>query len=146
MPALVAVFIVGLATGVMAAPEDVANDISQQIMSPYCEGVTLHDCPSDAAVALRERIADWAASGWSRARIMDHLEAQWGDVIRATPPSEGFGVLAWLLPGLALFVGLLALVAVVRRWSLREAAPTQALAPSDRQQLETELSKLRSEP
>ena len=140
-----AILVFALGTGAIASPEDVANDISEQVMSPYCPGVTLHDCPSDAAIALRERIADWAESGWSKTRIMDHLEAQWGDVIRATPPSKGMGVLAWVLPALAVLVGLVALVAVATKWSRRKVESSPPLSSNDRQRLEAELKQLRSE-
>ena len=47
----------------LATPEDVANEISEKIMSPYCPGVTLHDCASGAAVDLRSDIAGWAEDG-----------------------------------------------------------------------------------
>ena len=45
-----------LAAPAMAAPQDIANDISENIMSPYCPGVTLHDCPSDSAVGKRSSV------------------------------------------------------------------------------------------
>lgn len=129
----------------VAAPEDTANDIAQEIMSPYCPGVTLHDCPSEAAQNMRERIAGWAEDGWSKDRILDHLESQWGDVIRATPPTEGAGLLAWLLPGLALAVGIVLVVWAVRSMARRRPPPPPPVSQSDRSRLEKELHELRAE-
>lgn len=103
--ALVLIATAGVA---VAAPEDLANDISREVMSPYCPGVTLHDCPSGAAIELRERIVGWARAGWSKDRIMDELVAEYGETIRAVPPAEGSGLLAWILPaaGLATAIGI----------------------------------------
>jgi len=50
--AAVATCLILLAAPAAAAPEDVANDISNEIMSPFCDGVTLHDCPSQEALDL----------------------------------------------------------------------------------------------
>ena len=48
--ALMTLVVLALAGPVSAqSPEDLANDISQKVMSPFCPGVTLHDCPSQSA-------------------------------------------------------------------------------------------------
>ena len=140
--------VLALAPGtVLAAPEDVANEVDREIMSPYCPGVTLHDCPSEPALEMRERIAGWAADGWSKEKILTHLESEWGSVIRATPPTEGAGLLAWVLPGLAVLCGAVAVFFVSRRWSRRRAASPAPpeVSSSDRARLEKELAEIRSE-
>ncbi|MFN2526761.1 MAG: cytochrome c-type biogenesis protein CcmH [Actinomycetota bacterium] len=144
-----AVVMLGLAGSLLmspaiAAPEDVANDISNQIMSPYCPGVTLHDCPSDAAARLRSHIVGWAEEGMSRAEIMQRLEDEFGPSIRATPPSRGTGLLAWILPIGAIGAGLVTALLLVSRWK-RRAAPGQAtVSPEDRERVELALQAYRS--
>lgn len=130
-----------------AAPEDVANEIAREIMSPYCPGVTLHDCPSRPALKMREKIAGWAEDGWSKQEILTHLETQWGDVIRATPPTEGAGLLAWILPGVAVLCGAGGAFYVGRAWSRRRAtAPAPPpVSSADRARLDQELAEMRSE-
>jgi cytochrome c-type biogenesis protein CcmH/NrfF len=132
----------------VATPEDVANDISSEIMSPYCPGVTLHDCPSEQAIALRERIVAWAAAGWSRGRILETLEAEFGPQIRAVPPAEGKGILAWLLPALGAVAGVAVAWTVARRWSSRgrfaaSPAPPARASEEDRMRVNAELARLR---
>jgi cytochrome c-type biogenesis protein CcmH/NrfF len=131
-----------------AAPEDVANDVSSSIMSPYCPGVTLHDCPSDEAIDLRERIVGWAAAGWSRQRILDTLEAEFGPQIRALPPAEGKGLLAWVLPGLGAVAGVALAWTLARRWSsggrsAASPAPPPRASEEDRRRVNAELARLR---
>ena len=134
---------------VLAAPQDVANSVAKEIMSPYCDGVTLHDCASGAAQELRAQILEWAQAGWTKERIIDHLTSddQWGEVIRAAPPSEGAGLLAWVLPGLAVAVGLVAVAFLIRAWSRRRvsAAAPPPVSPAERSRLDQELARLRSE-
>ena len=130
----------------LATPEDVANEISEKIMSPYCPGVTLHDCASGAAADLRSDIAGWAEDGWSRERILNHLEAEFGDSIRATPPSSGAGLIAWLLPALAVLVGGIAVTLVVSAWSKKRSPSAPApISGDDRKRLEAELKELGTE-
>ena len=131
-----------------ATPEDTANDVSEQIMSPYCPGVTLHDCPSDAAVALRDRIEGMAEQGMGRAEIIAVLEQEYGESIRAVPPASGTGLGAWLLPGLAALGGAVAGWLLLRRWVHIPARPdgydeSVHITPADRRRLDTELKKLR---
>ena len=147
---VVAGFLVGIPAVAGAAPQDVANSVAKEIMSPYCDGVTLHDCASGAAQELRAQILDWAEAGWSKERIIDHLTSddQWGEVIRAAPPPEGAGLLAWILPGLAAAVGLIAVAFLARGWSRRRrSTPLPApVSAAERSRLDQELARLRSEP
>jgi cytochrome c-type biogenesis protein CcmH/NrfF len=131
-----------------AAPEDVATSIAREIMSPFCPGVTLHDCPSAQADALRVEIAHWARNGWSRDRIMAQLVSEYGEDVRALPPAKGSGLFAWLLPLCALIVGGVIAWLLPRRWTARrlspdKRSPSSAPTSQDRRRLDAELDALR---
>jgi len=149
---LMSLVIVALASPAAAqSPEDLANDISQKVMSPFCPGVTLHDCPSQSALDMRDRIEGFARSGMSEAEIMERLESEYGEAIRAEPSSEGAGIVAWILPALAALGGGALAFALVRRWTARRPGPTDGEPPrvasseSERQRLDAELGRLRGE-
>ena len=132
----------------LAAPDDVANEIAGEVMSPFCPGVTLENCPSNAAVELRARITSWAEMGWSKERIMDRLVDEYGPTIRAIPPKSGSGLWAWLAPALALLLGggLAALFA--RRWSGKThdaPAPDGDLSAELKARVDSELRSLRGQ-
>lgn len=134
------------APSLAAAPEDVANDISNNIMSPFCPGVTLHDCPSDTALELRREIETWAESGMSRAEIMTELETQYGPEIRAVPQASGSGLFAWLLPLAGVLAATAAGVVLSKRWAADKQpvhAPSVAATSEERGRLERELRGLR---
>jgi cytochrome c-type biogenesis protein CcmH len=128
------------------SPQDVANSISEQVMSPFCPGVTLHDCPSDNAIQLRARIAAWASRGWSKEKIMTKLFSEYSD-IRAVPPDRGAFLLVWLLPAFAVVIGAGTAFALARRWTRKggDPPPRSELAPRDRHRLEEELALVRGE-
>lgn len=147
--AAAAALIVLLGAGpAQAAPDDVANDISSEIMSPFCDGVTLHECPSAEALSLRARIEEWVRSGWTRSRIMNRLEEQYGASIHALPPRSGTGLVAWVGPVIALGAGILLAVARARRWSRRARPAPRGPSPTvgERRRLERELAALRAGP
>jgi cytochrome c-type biogenesis protein CcmH len=131
-----------------AAPEDVANAVAQEVMSPYCPGVTLHDCPSSSAQDMRAEIEAWAEGGMTKEQILDRLEAEFGPSIRAVPRAEGSGLLAWLLPGVAVVVGAALAVVLARRWARRPVVPAVPAVPVPAEagaRLNAELDRLRRE-
>lgn len=128
-----------------ADPQDVSNDISRQMISPYCPGVTLHDCPSEASRRLRMRITDWAEDGMTRDQIWQRLENEFGDGMRANPPAEGSGLWAWLLPVAAVVAGIATASILALRWSRRSEGDARGadISPEQRRRIELELAAIR---
>jgi len=91
-------------------------DMPHELMSPFCPGRTLADCPSPDAASLRMWIAVQAAAGRSRADVEEELYARYGEVIRGAPRREGIGLAAYWIPA-AVFVAGGALVG----WFLHRA-------------------------
>jgi cytochrome c-type biogenesis protein CcmH/NrfF len=99
------------------------------LMSPYCPGRTLMDCPSGQATELRDWIAAQEKAGRSRQEVEDELYAQYGDVILQAPKAEGFGLAAYVLPIVAGLAGVGIVWVFLRRQAARMAA---APAPGPR--------------
>lgn len=82
--------------------EAVYNKLSQiesTLMSPYCPGLLLRDCPSPAATELKEEIRTELSHGKSVQEIEDALFARFGEAkLRSAPPMRGVGLLAWVVP------------------------------------------------
>jgi cytochrome c-type biogenesis protein CcmH len=75
-----------------------AYDLANDLLSPFCPGRSLADCPSSDAASLRMWILVQAAAGRSRADVEEELYARYGEVIRAKPKAEGFGTAAYVIP------------------------------------------------
>lgn len=132
------------APALAAGPEQAATDLSNEIMSPFCPGVTLHECPSAEALRLRDRIESWFRDGMSRETIMERLESEYGTGIRATPPPSAIGLTAWLVIAAATAAAIATGAILIRRWSGRaEPAATTPLAPTERSRVDEELARLR---
>jgi len=54
----------------------------------------------------RERIAELQAAGWSDDRIIDEFVQKNGKQALSAPPAEGFNLLAWVMPFVAIAAGL----------------------------------------
>ena len=64
---------------------------------------------------VNPQIKDGLEEGLSPARIIEVLRAKYGAVLRTMPQAEGFGLVGWAMPFLALGVGLAIVPFVVRR-------------------------------
>jgi cytochrome c-type biogenesis protein CcmH/NrfF len=75
-----------------------ASEIYESVMSPYCPGLLLANCPSPQAADLREWIHAQLAAGTGKDAILGVLENTFGEEIRGAPRPRGLGLLAWLGP------------------------------------------------
>ena len=127
---LLAALAAGLALSAGAAqePEGWAYDVANELMSPWCPGRSLADCPSHEAETLRMWLVVQEAAGRPRAEVEAEVVERFGDAILAAPRAEGFGLAAYALP-IAVFLLGGALVAVVlRRVTARPATPAAPAA------------------
>lgn len=145
---LAATLLIGApALTVAAQPADPAAEaqaIFTSVMSPYCPGLLLADCPSPAAFELRAEIRRRLDAGESRATIEGDLYRKFGNSIRAVPEPEGWGRVLWLAPALAFAVSLVALMwLVARSRAPHQPQPDDAtLPPESDERLEEELDRL----
>jgi cytochrome c-type biogenesis protein CcmH len=90
----------------LADYEDTAKHLYGTVMSPFCPGRLLSDCPSEQASLLKETILEDLKKGSSEEAILAELESKYGSEIRAMPTGSGMGLVAWIVPPL-FFVGVL---------------------------------------
>jgi cytochrome c-type biogenesis protein CcmH/NrfF len=139
---LVVVAAVGMA---MAAPPGGAQtranlpDVEDEVMCPIC-GTLLAESASPQAERERALIRRLIAEGRDKEEIKDALVAEYGPRVLATPSGSGFDLLAWLVPGIAIGLGLcgIAWFALRRRPRRPAAAP---IDPSDRAHLDEDMSR-----
>jgi cytochrome c-type biogenesis protein CcmH/NrfF len=88
-----------------------------EIMSPYCHGLTLDNCPTQGAAELRDEIRTWLEEGREEAWILDELELRFGPSILGSPRMRGMGLVAWIGPPLFFLAGMIGVLAFLRRRS-----------------------------
>jgi cytochrome c-type biogenesis protein CcmH len=117
--------------------------LAGDLMSPFCPGRSLSDCPSPNAAELRQWIIDQEKAGVPRTAVEEQLFARWGDQLRQAPRADGVGVLAYVIPAVALVAGA-AIVFVFLRRQARAAPPRPAPAvggPGLDDELEREIDR-----
>ena len=97
-----------------------AYALAGDMMSPFCPGRTLADCPSPNAAAWREEIRDWVDAGVPDAEIRTRLQARTPENDLSAVPR---GPIGWALPGLILLAGLVILTAALRRVTAPKGEP-----------------------
>jgi cytochrome c-type biogenesis protein CcmH len=113
-----------------AEPEGWAYDLADELMSPYCPGRTLSECPSSQAQTLRMWLLVQEAAGRSEAEVKDELVERYGKMVLPAPEPAGFGLAAYVVP-VAAFAAGGALVWVFLRRQTRERPAPAAAGPLD---------------
>ena len=99
------------------------------------------DCHFRAEVY--EQMRAHIAAGASDEAILAKLKDKYGTLILAAPPAEGFNLLGWAMPFIALVVGLIVIRYVLARWRRPQPAPANSpLAEKFHDQIEKELADL----
>jgi cytochrome c-type biogenesis protein CcmH/NrfF len=89
---------------------------------------TVGDCAMlqcEYCAPMRKRIAELQAAGKSDDSIVAAMVAEHGKEALSAPPTQGFALTAWLMPFVAILLGLAAIWAFVRRLGAQ-----RALAPA----------------
>jgi len=105
-----------------ATPRATLPDVEDEVMCPVC-GTPLNLAEAPQADRQREFIRQLIGRGLTKEQIKARLVAQYGPEVLATPRSEGFGRLAYAVPG-AMGLVALGLVAgvLLRRRGRRPSA------------------------
>ncbi len=70
---------------------------------------------------MREFIRERIEAGDSESEIEEALVDQFGEAVLASPPKEGFNLLAWVLPLAGGAIAVAAVAVALRRWSRTRA-------------------------
>ena len=115
-------------------------------------GLTVANCNMPTcgfSVPMRAEIDRMIARGMTRAQIIAFYRHQYGEKVLSAPTTEGFNLLAWTMPFIALALGGGAMVLAVGRWhssapsdSKPDAQPS-SFDPELRRKLEKELEERR---
>lgn len=124
--------VLALPAGPGGAEEAWSGQLVDELMSPYCPGRTLRNCPSPQAGELIQWIENQEQAGRERESVYQELLREFGEEIRQAPPATGIGLVAYAIPVLAFLAGG-GLVAIFLRHAARRGAPppAPAAAPVD---------------
>ena len=119
---LVALILATSAPALAQEPRASLPDVEDEVMCPIC-GTPLEHSNAPQAERERELIRRLIDEGRDKEEIKDALVAEYGPEVLAVPEGEGFDLLAWLVPGLAIAAAAGALAFLALRQLRRPPAP-----------------------
>lgn len=132
---------------------DVQGEVEEALICQCGCGIVLKHCPHQNcgfAIPAREYIAKLIKEGKKRDEIIDIFVKQYGQKALAAPKKEGFNILGYILPFIALIGAAFFISRVIKSWTSRgmreeekvlEHLPEDAGSELDKK-IEEELKKL----
>lgn len=105
--------------------------IADKLQCPVCQGTSVADSQSQVAQDMRSVIRAKLQAGESEQQILKYFEDRYGAAILREPPRTGFYSAVWWVPGLALAVGALAIIGILRRRGSEASPGTGPAAPGE---------------
>jgi cytochrome c-type biogenesis protein CcmH len=129
--ALVFLFALGGDLAVRAAERPTLAAISQGLTCQCGCGLTVANCNHPTcsfSVPVREQIEAMIGQGKSGTQIIAFYRQKYGEKILSAPTTEGFNMVAWVMPFLVVVLGGAGIVYMANRWrSLHVAGDTSAV-------------------
>ena len=105
--------------------EERYNDLTLELRCLVCQNQNLADSDAPLAQDLRKEIYDMMMAGQDDAQIKTFMVERYGDFVLYRPAMSGNTLLLWLMPGILLGVGAIAVFFTVRNRNRRLAAERQ---------------------
>ncbi|HJU28998.1 MAG TPA: cytochrome c-type biogenesis protein CcmH [Candidatus Binataceae bacterium] len=122
--AAAAMLCVAMGAAVASAPVS-AQDVAEGLTCQCGCGLTVANCnhpQCEFSVPVREQIAAMIGRGMAGPEIIAYFRHKYGEKILSSPTTQGFNLLAWVMPFAALIGGGAIIVVAVSRW--RQAPPS----------------------
>lgn len=138
---------VGFST-VLAAPDAATlhSATSSLICVCGCSNMIVSSCECATATELTAEVSALLESGHTKDEVIETFVEKYGSWVRAAPTTEGFNLLAWLLPFGALGLGVVIVLFTLKKLKMNdievdseEVGGTPVIDPRIQHQLEKEL-------
>ncbi|MBI4639446.1 MAG: cytochrome c-type biogenesis protein CcmH, partial [Candidatus Tectomicrobia bacterium] len=123
--------LLSLVGGAFADMEEEVRKIARELRCPVCQNLSVADSPSELARQMKEVIQEKVQRGESPEAIKAYFVSKYGEWVLLSPPKEGFNLLVWVLPFLALVGSCVGIGFALRRWVSRSQSHTKPAAPVD---------------
>lgn len=97
-------------------PHPEGQEAISRLYSPFCPGFMLKVCTAQQSAVLRDSIHAFAYQGWTADELVEWMISNYGEEYRAVPETSGWGIFAWLLPPMALLLGVAMVVVALLRF------------------------------
>ncbi len=95
--------------------DQLVRTINKGLRCPVCQGSSIQDSPVDSAVAMRTRVRELAAQGYTKAQIEQYFVDRYGEWILQSPATAENWIV-WICPSLGGGLALAILAGVALGW------------------------------
>jgi cytochrome c-type biogenesis protein CcmH len=95
------------------------QEVSEGLTCQCGCGLTVANCnhpQCEFSVPARQQIETMIAQGMGQEQIIGFFRSKYGEKILSAPTIEGFNLLAWIIPFVAVFAGCFIIVGAISRW------------------------------
>ena len=103
--------------------DDRTRAVASELRCVVCQNLSVADSPSEMAVQMKGIIREQLQAGKTPAEIKDYFVSKYGEWVLLKPATTGFSLLLWVLPFVALAIGLALGVWLLRRWATKPKTP-----------------------
>lgn len=97
-----------------------AQRLDRTLICPLCPSETIDQSQVLLAAQMRVTVRELLAEGRSEDEIRQYFVDRYGERVLASPPREGFNLIAWAIPPVIVLVSALVLALVVREMLSRD--------------------------
>ena len=105
---------------------DRTNQVAALLRCPVCQGLAVADSKAEMAVNMKHQVSDLLARGYTEAQILSYFEQSYGQFVLLRPKFEGVNRLVWLLPVIAMLIGVGVVFAKMKKLERGPRADTAA--------------------
>ena len=105
---------------------------------------TIKNCPHENcgfAIPAQEKMDKMVKENKTNDDIMDAFLMQYGDEILATPKKEGFNLLGYIMPFVALLIAAGVIITILRTWSKRGIKDEESTLPLIEKEHDSDIDK-----
>ena len=121
--------------------DETAHRIASELRCVVCQNLSVADSPSEMAAQMRAIVRERLAAGDSPEQVRDYFVERYGEWILLSPRRSGFNLVVWVFPIVAVVLGLLAVVVLLRRWTRHATLPAVPVDAAMSERIRRELER-----
>jgi cytochrome c-type biogenesis protein CcmH len=118
-----------------------AYQIASELRCVVCQNLSVADSPSEMAAQMRAIVRERLAAGDSPEQVREYFVERYGEWILLAPRRQGFNLLVWGFPIVAVAVGMVAVAALLRRWTRRQPPAPVAVDAAMSERIRREMER-----
>jgi cytochrome c-type biogenesis protein CcmH len=106
-------------------------EVASLLRCPVCQGMSIADSPSEMAVNMKHQVNALLARGYTQEQILKYFEQSYGQFVLLKPKFQGVNTLVWVLPILAIAIGVAIVISKAKKLEAAPASSDQPPATDD---------------